>query len=77
MNFEDWYNGEMLKVTKFDNQWQFSMGVVHKLRGPIFDLFLPPTYLSWTFVDICCTTYPLSTWTYENLTTYPLCTICN
>ena len=45
-------------------------GAVHKLRGPIFDLFWPPTYLSWTFVDIWCTTYPLSTWTYKNLTTY-------
>ena len=48
----------------------FLLGVVHKLRGPIFDLFWPPTYLSWTFVDIWCTTYPLSTWTYKNLITY-------
>ena len=39
------------------------LGAVHKLRGPIFDLFWPPTYLSWTFVDIWCTTYHLSTWT--------------
>ena len=37
-----------------------------KLRGPICVLFLPIVAICghlWTFVDIWCTTYPLSTWT--------------
>ena len=31
----------------------FVLGVIQKLRGPIFVLFWPPTYLWWTFVEIC------------------------
>ena len=38
-------------------QGELPQGAIHKLRGPIFDLFWPPTYLLWTFVDIWCTTY--------------------
>ena len=32
-----------------------------KTKWSNFVLFWPPTYLSWTLVDIWCTTYPLST----------------
>ena len=38
-------------------QGYFSLGIIQKLRGPIFVLFWPHTYLSWTFVDIWYTTY--------------------
>ena len=82
VNFHDFYSNTMRLILCYRsfkmNQFykNFPFGVIQKLHGPIFDLFWPPTHLSWTFVDIWSTTFPLSKWTYKNLTTSPLCTVC-
>ena len=45
----------------------WTIGVVQKLRWPIFASFWPPTYLVLTCVDIWISTYLISTLTFETL----------